>query len=304
MSLEFGKINYMQERKYKTFATWCIEEFGHPIHKICLDGGFTCPNRDGSKGVGGCIFCGERGAGEHVNPEQTIEEEARAQLNHYERRKEKGGFVAYFQNFTNTYADPNTLKKIYNSALISDKIEAVAIATRPDCINEEILEVIKEIPVKKVWVELGLQTSSDITAERINRCYKSEEFTKAVSLFNKYNIDVVVHIIVGLPGETFEDFKNTIEFINKHKIQGIKIHSLYVMKNTQLEVYYNKNEYKTIDLEYYIDCVVYAISHLNKDIVIHRLIGECAKNLLVAPIWDIDKNELLSQINKRLENLN
>ena len=304
MSLEFGKIDYMQGRLYKTFATLCIEEFGHPIHKICLDGGFTCPNRDGTKGVGGCIFCGERGAGEHVNPEQTIVEEARAQLDHYERRKEKGGFVAYFQNFTNTYADPNTLKKIYNSALISDRIEAVSIATRPDCINEEIVQIIKDIPVKKVWVELGLQTSSDITAERINRCYKSKEFTKAVSLLNKYNIDVVAHIIVGLPGETFEDFKNTIEFINKHKIQGIKIHSLYVMKNTQLEVYYNKSEYKTIDLEYYIDCVVYAISHLNKDIVIHRLIGECAKNLLVAPIWDIDKNELLSQINKRLENLN
>ena len=294
----------MQERLYKTFAAWCIEEFGHPLHKICLDGGFTCPNRDGTKGVGGCIFCGERGAGEHVNPEQTIVEEARAQLNHYERRKEKGGFVAYFQNFTNTYADSITLKKIYNSALISDRIEAVSIATRPDCINEEIVQVINDIPVKKVWVELGLQTSSDITAERINRCYKSEEFTKAVSLLNKYNIDVVVHIIVGLPGETFEDFKNTIEFINKHKIQGIKIHSLYVMKNTQLEVYYSKNEYKTIDLEYYIDCVVYAISHLNKDIVIHRLIGECARNLLVAPIWNIDKNELLSQINKRLEKLN
>ena len=304
MSLEFGKIDYMQERKYKTFASWCIEEFGHPIHKICLDGGFTCPNRDGTKGVGGCIFCGERGAGEHVNPEQTIVEEARAQLDHYERRKEKGGFVAYFQNFTNTYADPNTLKKIYNSALISDRIEAVSIATRPDCINEEIVQIIKDIPVKKVWVELGLQTSSDITAERINRCYKTEEFTKAVELLNKHNIDVVVHIIVGLPGETFEDFKNTIDFINKHKIQGIKIHSLYVMKNTQLEVYYNKSEYKTIDLEYYIDCVVYAISHLNKDIVIHRLTGECAKNLLVAPVWDMDKNELLSQINKRLENLN
>ena len=294
----------MQGRLYKTFASWCIEEFGHPLHKICLDGGFTCPNRDGTKGVGGCIFCGERGAGEHVNPEQTIVEEARAQLDHYERRKEKGGFVAYFQNFTNTYADPNTLKKIYNSALISDRIEAVSIATRPDCINEEIVQIIKDIPVKKVWVELGLQTSSDITAERINRCYKSEEFTKAVELLNKHNIDVVVHIIVGLPGETFEDFKNTIDFINKHKIQGIKIHSLYVMKNTQLEVYYNKSEYKTIDLEHYIDCVVYAISHLNKDIVIHRLIGECAKNLLVAPNWDIDKNELLSQINKRLENLN
>ena len=294
----------MQERKYKTFASWCIEEFGHPLHKICLDAGFTCPNRDGTKGVGGCIFCGERGAGEHVNPEQTIVEEARAQLDHYERRKEKGGFVAYFQNFTNTYADPNTLKKIYNSALISDRIEAVSIATRPDCINEEIVQIIKDIPVKKVWVELGLQTSSDITAERINRCYKTEEFTKAVELLNKHNIDVVVHIIVGLPGETFEDFKNTIDFINKHKIQGIKIHSLYFMKNTQLEVYYNKSEYKTIDLEYYIDCVVYAISHLNKDIVIHRLIGECAKNLLVAPVWDIDKNELLSQINKRLENLN
>ena len=294
----------MQERKYKTFASWCIEEFGHPLHKICLDAGFTCPNRDGTKGVGGCIFCGERGAGEHVNPEQTIVEEARAQLDHYERRKEKGGFVAYFQNFTNTYANPDTLKKIYNSALISDRIEAVSIATRPDCINEEIVQIIKDIPVKKVWVELGLQTSSDITAERINRCYKTEEFTKAVELLNKHNIDVVVHIIVGLPGETFEDFKNTIDFINKHKIQGIKIHSLYVMKNTQLEVYYNKSEYKTIDLEYYIDCVVYAISHLNKDIVIHRLIGECAKNLLVAPVWDIDKNELLSQINKRLENLN
>ena len=292
-----------QNRKYKTFASWCIEEFGHPIHKICLDGGFTCPNRDGTKGVGGCIFCGERGAGEHVNPEQSVAEQAKAQLDHYIRRKEKGGFVAYFQNFTNTYASPETLKKIYNSALISDRIEAMAIATRPDCISQEIIDVIKDIPVKKVWVELGLQTSNDITAERINRCYKTEEFERAVDLLNSNKIDVVVHVIVGLPGETEQDFYNTIDYLNRLPIQGIKIHSLFVMKNTQLEVYYNNNEYKTIDFAKYIDCVCYAIEHLRSDIVIHRLIGECAPNLLIAPHWDKDKNEILDLINERLKNL-
>lgn len=291
-----------QTRRYNTFSNWCNNTFGHPIHKICLDGGFTCPNRDGTVGVGGCIFCGERGAGEHVNARQTVTEQAQAQLDHYIRRKEKGGFVAYFQNFSNTYASVQELKEIYDKALISKRIEALAIATRPDCINEEVVSLLKEYnKERKVWVELGLQTSSDETALRINRGYKTEVCTRAVKLLKDNGIDVVIHIIFGLPGETDEDIKNTILYLNSLPIDGVKIHSLYVMKNTQLEVYYNENKYTTIDFAKYIDLVCYAISNLREDIVIHRLVGECMENLLVAPKWEQDKNAILQTISEMLE---
>ena len=294
-----------QERRYNTFSNWCNVTFGHPIHKICLDGGFTCPNRDGTVGVGGCIFCGERGAGEHVNAKQTIAEQAKAQLDHYIRRKEKGGFVAYFQNFSSTYAPVSELKEIYDKALITKEIEALAIATRPDCINEEVVSLLKEYNKdRKVWVELGLQSSSDETAIRINRGYKTEVFEKAVKLLKGNGIDVVVHIIIGLPGETDEDFINTINYLNSLPINGIKIHSLYVMKNTKLEFYYNNNEYKTIDFAKYIDLVCYAISHLRENIVIHRLVGECMESLLVAPKWEEDKNSILQTISDKLEKEN
>ncbi len=291
-----------QVRRYNTFSNWCNETFGHPIHKICLDGGFTCPNRDGTVGVGGCIFCGERGAGEHVNAKQTITEQAKAQLDHYIKRKEKGGFVAYFQNFSSTYAPVSELREIYDKALIGKEIEALAIATRPDCIDEEVVSLLKEYNKdRKVWVELGLQTSSDETAIRINRGYKTEVFEKAVRLLKDNEIDVVVHIIIGLPGENDKDFVNTIGYLNTLPINGIKIHSLYVMKNTKLEVYYNNNEYKTIDFAKYIDLVCYAISNLREDIVIHRLVGECMESLLVAPKWEEDKNSILQTISDKLE---
>ena len=294
-----------QVRRYNTFSNWCNETFGHPIHKICLDGGFTCPNRDGTVGFGGCIFCGERGAGEHVNAKQTITEQAKAQLDHYIKRKEKGGFVAYFQNFSSTYAPVSELKEIYDKALISKEIEALAIATRPDCIDEEVVSLLKGYnKERKVWVELGLQTSSDETAIRINRGYKTEVFKKAVKLLKDNGIDVVVHIIIGLPGETEDDFVNTINYLNLLPINGIKIHSLYVMKNTKLEVYYNNNEYKTIDFAKYVDLVCYAISHLREDIVIHRLVGECMESLLVAPKWEEDKNSILQTISDKLEKEN
>lgn len=294
-----------QVRRYNTFSNWCNETFGHPIHKICLDGGFTCPNRDGTVGVGGCIFCGERGAGEHVNAKQTITEQAKAQLDHYIKRKEKGGFVAYFQNFSSTYAPVSELREIYDKALISKEIEALAIATRPDCIDEEVVSLLKEYNKdRKVWVELGLQSSSDETAIRINRGYKTEVFERAVRLLKENGIDVVVHIIIGLPGETDGDFINTINHLNSLPINGIKIHSLYVMKNTKLEVYYNNNEYKTIGFAKYIDLVCYAISHLREDIVIHRLVGECMESLLVAPRWEEDKNSILQTISDKLEKEN
>ncbi len=187
-----------QVRRYNTFSNWCNETFGHPIHKICLDGGFTCPNRDGTVGVGGCIFCGERGAGEHVNAKQTITEQAKAQLDHYIKRKEKGGFVAYFQNFSSTYAPVSELREIYDKALIGKEIEALAIATRPDCIDEEVVSLLKEYNKdRKVWVELGLQTSSDETAIRINRGDKTEVFEKAVKLLEEGGIDVVVQMSMG-----------------------------------------------------------------------------------------------------------
>ena len=176
------------------------------------------------------------------------------------------------------------------------------IATRPDCIDEDIVTLLREYNKdRKVWVELGLQTSSDETALRINRGYKTEVCTRAVKLLKDNGIDVVIHIIFGLPGETEEDIKNTISYVNSLPIDGIKIHSLYVMKNTKLEVYYNEKKYTTIDFAKYIDLVCYAISNLRENIVIHRLVGECMENLLVAPVWEQDKNAILQTISDKLE---
>ena len=220
--------------RYKHLNKYLKEKFGERTLKICIDGGFTCPNRDGSISSNGCIFCSERGSGEHIKSVPEICLQVQNYFKSYKAQR-ANKFIAYFQNFTNTYAPVNILKQKYDSALIDDRIVALAVATRPDCINEEICKLLKSYSNKYyVWVELGLQTSNDTTGELINRGYSSEEFSKAVDLLNKYNIDVVTHVMIGLPDESFEDLKNTVDFINYHNIQGLKIHCTYVVENTVL----------------------------------------------------------------------
>ena len=285
--------------RYKHLNKYLKDKFGERTLKICIDGGFTCPNRDGRVGYGGCAFCSERGSGEHIIAD-NISNQVKNYFTSYKAER-ANKFIAYFQNFTNTYDSIKNLKMKYDAALIDDRIVALAIATRPDCISEDVCKLLKSYSEKYyVWVELGLQTSNENTGKIINRCYTDEQFSAAVSLLNKYNIDVVTHIMVGLPGENFDDIKNTVNFINNHSIQGLKIHSTYVVKNTRLADMYFNGKYTPISLEYYLDCASYILTHISPDIIIHRVSGDAPKDLLIAPDWNLHKKWIINGLDKLL----
>ena len=294
------------EERYKHLNKYLKEKFGERTLKICIDGGFTCPNRDGTCGTGGCIFCSEKGSGElisYANGDNSIDKIKNQVINYFSsyRSERANKFIAYFQNFTNTYDSIQNLKAKYNAALIDDRIVGLEVATRPDCINEDIVKLLKSYTKKYyVCVELGLQTSNDNTGNLLNRGYTSSQFTKAVELLNKYNIDVVTHSMVGLPGEDFDDVKNTVDFVNRHNIQGIKIHSTYVVKDTVLADMYFSGEYEPISLEYYLDALTYIITHISPDVVIHRISGDSPKSLLIAPEWNLHKKWVLNGFDKIL----
>ena len=289
--------------RYNKLNNYLKEKFGERTLKICIDAGFTCPNRDGTKSHGGCIFCGERGAGEHLK-RINISEQVTNHLNSY-RGQRANKFIAYFQNFTNTYAPVDILKKRYDSALIDKRIVGIQVATRPDCINEEIVKLLASYkPNYYVCVELGLQTSNDETGKLLNRQYTSLDFIHAVSLLNKYNIDVITHIMVGLPNETFDDVKNTVDFVNSLNIQGLKIHSTYVTKDTYLYKMYISGKYIPLTLEEYLSSLTYILTHINPNIVIHRISGDAPKDILVAPSWNSHKKLVLNGIEKILKEQN
>lgn len=289
--------------RYNKLNNYLKEKFGERTLKICIDAGFTCPNRDGTKSYGGCIFCGERGAGEHLK-RINISEQVTNHLNSY-RGQRANKFIAYFQNFTNTYAPVDILKKRYDSALIDKRIVGIQVATRPDCINEEIVKLLASYkPNYYVCVELGLQTSNDETGKLLNRQYTSLDFIHAVSLLNKYNIDVITHIMVGLPNETFDDVKNTVDFVNSLNIQGLKIHSTYVTKDTYLYNMYVSGKYIPLTLEEYLNSLTYILTHINPNIVIHRISGDAPKDILVAPSWNSHKKLVLNGIEKILKEQN
>ena len=287
-------------KRYHSLNYFLRNKFNEKIYKISLDGGFTCPNRDGKKSTYGCIFCSEKGSGEHIKKCDSISEQVRNYFKSYKAER-ANKFIAYFQNYTNTYDSIENLKEKYDSALIDKRIVALAVATRPDCITEDIAKLLSSYSKKYyVWVELGLQTSNEETGKFINRCYINSDFTNAISILNKYNIDIVSHIMVGLPNETFEDIKNTVEFINKHNIQGLKIHSTYVVEHTQLYQLYKEENYSPISLEYYLKCLCYIITHISPEVVIHRISGDAPKDILVAPNWNSHKKWIMNGFNKKM----
>ena len=238
--------------------------------------------------------------GEHLN-KISIKNQVLNGLNSIKSQR-ANKFIVYFQNYTNTYDTIENLKDKYDSALVDKRIVGLSIATRPDCINENICKLLKTYTDKYyVSVELGLQTSNDYIGTLINRRYSTKQFIEATKLLNKYNIDVISHIMIGLPNETFDDIKNTVDLINSLNIQGLKIHSTYIVKNTKLEEMYKNNEYTPITLEYYLDSLCYIISHLNKNIIIHRISGDSPKDLLVAPKWNLHKKWILNGLDKLLK---
>lgn len=289
--------------RYNHLNTYLKEKFGERTLKICIDAGFTCPNRDGTKGYNGCIFCGERGSGEHLSP-IDISKQVLTHLNSY-RGQRANKFIVYFQNFSNTYDTLENLKSKYDSALIDKRIVGIQIATRPDCITEDIASLISSYKEKYyVCVELGLQTSNDKTGILLNRGYNSRDFINAVKILNSYNIDIVAHIMVGLPGETFEDIQNTVNFINSVNIQGLKIHSTYVTSDTKLCQMYNDKIYTPITLDEYLEQLTYIITHINPNIILHRISGDAPKDMLVAPEWNLHKKLVLNGIDKILRDKN
>lgn len=288
------------EDRYNHLNKHLKEKFGERTLKICIDGGFTCPNRDGTISTNGCIFCSKKGSGDLIKYNKNISKQVTDYFLSYKSER-ANKFIAYFQNFTNTYDSIPNLKSKYDSALIDDRIVGLEIATRPDCINEDICKLLKTYSDKYyVCVELGLQTSNDNTGNLINRGYLSNQFTNAVKLLNKYNINVVAHIMIGLPGESFDDVKYTVDFINNHNIQGIKIHSTYVIKNTVLADMYFNGDYTPITLDYYLNALTFVITHISPDIVIHRISGDAPKDLLIAPEWNLHKKWVLNGLDKIL----
>ena len=283
---------------YNNLSSYLKTKYGGKVSKICIDGGFGCPNRDGTCGIGGCIYCGERGAGEHIDPSVSIREQAEAVLG---RDKRSDHFIAYFQNFTNTYAPIDVLKERYDSALISDRIVALAIGTRPDCITEEIAELIASYKDRvDVWVELGLQTASDSVAKVINRGYKTDVYKRAVSILQAYGIPFVAHMIIGLPTDTADNVDATVDLINEDA-WGIKIHSIYVMDGTALAGMYRDGHYTPPTIEEYVSLAARSIARLRPDMIVHRITGDCPDGLLVAPEWNKDKNKVIAEIRATLE---
>lgn len=283
---------------YNNLSSYLKNKYGGKISKICIDGGFGCPNRDGTCGVGGCIYCGERGAGEHIDPSVSIRLQVERAI---EKDLRSNGFIAYFQNFTNTYAPVDVLKERYDSALINDRIVALAIGTRPDCIDDEVAKLIASYRDRvDVWVELGLQTASDKTAEVINRGYKTEVYRRAASILKSHGIPFVAHMIIGLPGESKDDVMATVALINE-AAWGVKIHSIYVMEGTALAKMYRDGKYIPPTLEAYAELAKGAIAALRADMIVHRITGDCPDGLLVAPDWNRDKNKIIEKIREKLE---
>lgn len=281
------------------------ERFGCKVYKLSLDGGMTCPNRDGTVGDGGCIFCGDAGSGEFAEkPCGSIAAQLERAKSRVAKKVKEGKYIAYFQSFTNTYAPLPYLERIYKEAIAPDDVVGLAIATRPDCLGDEVIDLLKKInQIKPLWVELGLQTINEKTAEDIRRGYKNEVFDRAVKRLQAAGIETVAHMIIGLPGETAEDAINTARHLSDLGIDGIKFHMLYVVRGTDLENDYLSGKFKTLSLDEYTEILKGCISVLKEDIIVHRLTGDGAKKDLVAPLWSGNKKKVLNHINKELGGL-
>lgn len=276
------------------------ERFGEKIYKVALDAGMTCPNRDGTLGSRGCIFCSAGGSGDFAGSRQdSITQQIEKQAASIRQKRGVAKFIAYFQAYTNTYAPVDYLRKIYTEAISHPDIVAISIGTRPDCLGEDILQLLDELNQKKpVWVELGLQTIHETTARYIRRGYPLSCFEQAVSELRKRNLDVIVHTILGLPGESKNDILSTIEYLNHGDIQGIKLQLLHVLKGTDLAEDYLAGKFQVYSMEEYLELVIDCLEHLNPEIVIHRLTGDGPKDLLIAPLWSSAKRTVLNTLHR------
>lgn len=293
-------------RKIYMLNDFLKEKFNEKIYKVSLDGGFTCPNRDGKVSKGGCIFCSENGSGDFTATKlKSIHAQIEEQIELVSKKYKGDKYIAYFQNFTNTYAEVSYLRKIYEEALSHEKIVGLAIATRPDCLEDDVLELLAELNKKTfLWVELGLQTLNDDVAKYFNRAYETEIYKEASEKLNRLNIKFVTHIIIGLPKEENDDYLKTAIFAQNCGTWGIKLHLMYVVKNTPLEKLYLNGALKVNTKEEYVEKVVNVLENISSEIVVHRLTGDGDRETLVAPLWSIKKIDVLNSIHKELKRRN
>ena len=277
------------------------DTFGHKMYKASISLNVTCPNRDGSKGLGGCIFCSEGGSGEFSACGISVSDQIKTAIEQVSKKAgDNAGYIAYFQSFTNTYCDPDYLAGVLAEASGCEGIEAVSIATRPDCLGPEVLSVLEnQVSRMPLFVELGLQTSSDETAKNINRCYDSEEYVKAVRSLKSIGANVITHIIFGLPGETKDMMLDTVRFCVDAGSDGYKFTCLYVLENTVLEKLWREQQVEILEMEEYFDIVEEAVKLLPDDAVVHRLTGDGPKKILLAPEWTKNKRQVVNYINRR-----
>ncbi|WP_050606253.1 TIGR01212 family radical SAM protein [Clostridium niameyense] len=300
--MEFNWYN----KRYHSLNYFLRNKFGSKVFKISLDGGFYCPNRDGTISTGGCIYCSAKGSGDFAGDRHRSIHDQFAEIKEIMNKKWKSNkYIAYFQAYTNTYGRIDVLKEKYEEAIKEDGVIALAIATRPDCLGEDILDLLEEMNKKVyLWIELGLQTVNNNTAKIINRGYELEVFEQAVKNLRERNIDVVVHTIFGLPGENKRQMLDTVRYISKLDIQGIKFHLLHLLKDTPLVRLYNQGKLEFLTQEEYIDLICTSISMLPPEMVVHRLTGDAPRNLLIGPMWSLKKWEVLNDIDKKLKDEN
>ena len=288
--------------KYTTLNNYLKERFGEKVYKIALNGGFTCPNRDGKIGTRGCIFCSKGGSGDFAeSPDLTITEQIENGKKRLEKKIKNGKYIAYFQAFTNTYALVEKLRAIYTEAIIHPDIIALSIGTRPDCLGDDVLALLDELnKIKPIFIELGLQTINEDTARYIRRGYTLEVYDKAVADLHKIGINVVTHIILGLPGESKNDMLKSVEYACK-VTDGIKLQLLHILKGTDLAKDYEQGKFEVLTLEQYTEIIKKCVQIIPEDVVIHRLTGDGAKKDLIAPLWSADKKTVLNTINRALK---
>lgn len=288
--------------EYLSFSKYLKDKFGQKVYKISLDGGFTCPNRDGKAGTRGCIFCSKGGSGDFAeSKEMSITEQIESGKKKVEKKIKSGKYIAYFQAFTNTYAPVEMLRQKYEEAINHPDIVALSIATRPDCLGDDVLRLLDEMnKIKPVFVELGLQTIHQKSAKYIRRGYDLSVYDKAVRDLKKIGVNVVVHVILGLPNESENDMLETVKYVCESGANGIKLQLLHVIDGTDLAKDYEKGLFKTLEFDEYVNLIVKCVKIIPKDIVIHRLTGDGAKKDLIAPLWSADKKRVLNAINKAL----
>lgn len=288
----------IENKKYHTWNYYLREKFGTKVFKVSINAGFTCPNIDGKVSRGGCIYCSKEGSGDFAgNPKDDLIKQFEDIKTMMEKKWPTAKYIGYFQAFTNTYAPLDVLKEKYETILQQEGVIGLSISTRPDCIEDDVLEYLAELNERtNLWVELGLQTIHDKTSKFINRGHGLKEFVDCVERLRSKNINVVVHIINGLPGEDYDMMMETVRFLSKMDIQGIKIHLLHVIKDTLLEKMLEKGMFTLMDKEEYTKLIVDQLEILPQDIVIHRLTGDGKKEDLVGPLWSLRKWEVLNAI--------